>query len=85
MNRHETWVEDAREALERRIVATEATPDFLDVVTRAHGMDPRSIPVEALDEADALASAVDLEEAAAEDDALDEWLGDVRAAVERRE
>ncbi|MCA9690485.1 MAG: hypothetical protein KC636_12810, partial [Myxococcales bacterium] len=83
----EAWLGDVRAALERRIAAAGAAPDFLDVVARAHELDPEAMPAERVEEADALAAQASeaLDRSTAEQEArLDDWLGDVRAAVERR-
>ena len=87
MSEREPWEHDVVSALERRIAAHGARPDFLDVVERAHALDPLAVPEEALAEADAL--AVELAEAeergpAGEEAVVDAWLHDVRAAVERK-
>ncbi|MCH9681205.1 MAG: hypothetical protein K0V04_07225 [Deltaproteobacteria bacterium] len=88
MNTAEAWVDDARAALDRHIVAAKAQPDFLDVVTRAHALDPEAVSSQMVDDADALALARDTDEEPAGNDPvqadLDQWLGDVRAAVDRR-
>lgn len=108
MTGREIWLDGVTDALERRIAAVGATPDFLDVVERAHELDPSAMPAERIDEADALMSGLDasveselglvgpglvrgghdLQPGARQDarkeDGLDDWLGDVRAAVERR-
>ena len=112
MTGREIWLDDVTHALERRIAATGATPDFLDVVVRAHELDPAAMPAERIDEADALMSGLDASvepelgptvpgalprghevregargdarRTARQEDGLDDWLGDVRAAVERR-
>lgn len=89
MTASEAWLDDARSALERRIEQSGATPDFLDVVSRAHALDPKAVPESMLEEADALAPVFDLEEerergADPDEQRLDEWLGDVRTAMDRR-
>lgn len=85
----DAWLGDVSSALDRRIAAAGVQPDFLDVVTRAHDLDPEVIPAECIDEADALAPVLDIgadqDQSSVEEEArLDDWLGDVRAAVERR-
>lgn len=89
MSEREPWEIDVVSALERRIAAHGARPDFLDVVERAHALDPVAVPEEALAQADALAIAAAEAEAeargSADDEAVvDAWLHDVRAAVERK-
>ncbi len=87
MSEREPWVIDVAQALERRIAASGARPDFLDVVERAHALDPKVVPAEALALADELMAAEDqpVERGPArEEAAVDAWLHDVRAAVERR-
>ncbi|MEM7154452.1 MAG: hypothetical protein AAF799_16515 [Myxococcota bacterium] len=89
MTASEAWLDDAREAIERRIDASGATPDFLDVVTRAHALDPKAVPESMLEQADALAPVIELDEerergADPDEQRLDEWLGDVRSAMDRR-
>ncbi len=81
------WIDGARDALERRIEATCAQPDFLDMVTRAHALDPQIVPEQMVADADGLAPVADIDDEggpARQEAALDAWLGDVRAAVERR-
>lgn len=87
MSEAETWELDVVAALDRRIATSGARPDFLDVVTRAHAIDPQLVTADALAEADALveADAPAEDEVPAEAEAeLDGWLSDVRAAVDRR-
>lgn len=89
MSAREPWLGDVVAALERRIAEAGPTPDFLDVVARAHRIDPDAMPAERIEEADALASELDLDapldpDGAESEAGLDDWLGDVRAAVERR-
>ncbi len=89
MNDHELWVVEAGRAMERRIAAAGAQPDFLDVVTRAHTMDPAVVTATMVEEADELAPVLDIRAdqdrgPAEQEAALDKWLGDVRSAVERR-
>lgn len=89
MNEREPWEIDVVSALERRIAAHGARPDFLDVVERAHALDPVAVPEEALARADALAAeqaGAEAEERgpADEEAVVDAWLDDVRAAVDRR-
>lgn len=87
MSEREPWETDVVSALERRIAAHGARPDFLDVVERAHALGPVAVPEEALAQADALAIAAAEVEARgpADDEAVvDAWLHDVRAAVERK-
>lgn len=87
MSEAETWELDVVAALDRRIATSGARPDFLDVVTRAHAIDPQIVTADALAEADALveADALAADEVPAEAEAeLDGWLSDVRAAVDRR-
>lgn len=87
MSEREPWQDDVVAALERRIAAHGARPDFLDVVERAHALDPVAVPEDALAQADALAVEAAGAEARgpADDEAVvDAWLHDVRAAVERK-
>jgi hypothetical protein len=87
MSEREPWLLGVAEALERRIAASGARPDFLDVVERAHALDPAVVTEAMLEQADALAAeeAEPLERGPArEEAAVDAWLHDVRAAVERR-
>lgn len=88
MSTHEPWDLDVVAALERRIAGSGARPDFLDVVTRAHAIDPVAVPEAAVAEADAMEAASADADAGGrpqdDDAALDGWLHDVRAAVERR-
>lgn len=83
----EPWLLGVAEALERRIAHSGAQPDFLDVVERAHALDPAVVTEAMLEQADALAAAEaePLERGPVrEEAAVDAWLHDVRAAVERR-
>ncbi len=85
----DAWLGDVSAALDRRIAAAGVQPDFLDVVTRAHELDPELVPAECIEEADALAPVLDIDadqdQGSVEEEArLDDWLGDVRAAVERK-
>lgn len=87
MSEREPWEIDVVSALERRIAAHGARPDFLDVVERAHALDPVAVPEEALARADALAyEQAEAEERgpADEEAVVDAWLDDVRAAVDRK-
>ena len=81
----EAWIDDVVTTLERRIAGGDAQPDFLDVVSRAHALDPEAFDEAALERAEALELA-HAEETDDEDDAgeLDAWIGDVRGAMERR-
>lgn len=89
MSEPEAWMTDVVTALERRIVRSPAQPDFLDVVERAHAIDPQIVPLEAIACADEIAAASLEREAGHEpdeagDEVVDAWMHDVRAAVERR-
>lgn len=84
----EQWTRDAVEALQRRIDDCDAQPDFLDVVHRAHALDPKVVPSSAIERADALAPVVALHPSeptnGSDHAALDGLLADVRQAVERK-
>ncbi len=87
MNEQDAWLGEVGEAMARRIARAAARPDFHDVVARAHELDAVAWPREAVHEAGALelehAPQVELG-SAREEAAVDEWLHDVRSAVERR-
>lgn len=81
----EAWIDDVVATVERRMAEGDAQPDFLDVVSRAHALDPEAFDESALEQAEALelAQAEDADELHDEAE-LDAWLGDVRAVIDRR-
>lgn len=87
MSERERWLDDVTATMERRIAATGARPDFLDVVARARAIDPAAVPTGSSTAAGALAEpeafVADEPGPPAKADALDEWLDDARAAIER--
>lgn len=80
----DAFLAQTRSALDAGASHRRRTPDFADVVRRAHEMDPGAIPAEAREEAHELAPVVPLRSAADRDDArLDAFLTDVRAGLDR--
>jgi hypothetical protein len=87
MTERERWLDEVTATLERRIAAAGARPDFLDVVARAHAIDPQAVPADERQVVEALGlepeAVVTGEPSPTRQEAiLDEWLGDVRAAME---
>lgn len=81
----EAWIDDVIAGVDRRMAEGDAQPDFLDVVSRAHALDPEAFDESALEQAEALelAQAEGADELHDEAE-LDAWLGDVRAVIDRR-
>ncbi len=82
------WMNDVVEHNEREISSSRPLPDFAEVVARAHAEDPSRVSATKLEEARALAAVIPLQasrsgaEFGVPDEALGEFLSDVREVVE---
>ncbi len=82
------WMNDVVEHSEREITSSRPLPDFAEVVARAHAEDPTRVPATKLEEARALAAVIPLQTSRSgadfgvPDEALGEFLSDVREVVE---
>jgi len=86
-NDFSTFLADANVAMRRQIARAEPTPDFEDVMARAHDRDPTRVSAADVEAAQTLAPIVRMRTALRDrntEDRFEQFLSDARVAIERK-